>query len=200
MGFLNGLFRRKEETRAKLLQGVTDMMAEEEAKPEKFFSMFGDVRLATGQTADNALAEWHALQVSILHYGLVCSLETQEKVTPMMDLYRAALARRLGPACRSIFVKVVSLREREYLEGFYETLSKNEPGQTLRFFGSIARRVSGHYDEQREIDNIPHPDGPDVITITAFSRFITDCLISTKRYADNLQEKAPKLFSGSMDG
>ncbi|SRR5229473_6291133 len=198
MGFLSGLFKRREQTREELIKQTTDMMLEGDAKPDKFFEWFGSEPLAKGQTLDSALAEWHALTVSGTHYALVASLGTAEKVSPIINMYRSAFAQRLSPDCRNIFLQIVMFREEEYVKAIFKALKSEDSAQVLKLFGSMARRITGYYDEEVEKAGLATVEGPDIGKVTAFSYFVMGQIVPTKEFIDRLQVQIPRLFTGPM--
>jgi hypothetical protein len=199
MGFLGGLFKRREETREELIKQATDLMVETDAKPDYFFDLFGNEPLAKVQTVDGALAEWHAQTVSCTHYALAASLSTADKISPFIGMYRSAFAKRLKPECRNIFVQIVPLREKEYVKAIFETLKSGDSAQALGLFGSMARRITGHHDEELEKAGLPADfGGPDIIKITAFSYYAMARINATKESIDRLQVQLPRLFTGPM--
>jgi hypothetical protein len=198
MGFLSGLFKRREETREELIKQATAIMLGTDAKPDDFVDMFGHEPLAKGQTVDGALAEWHAQTVACTHYALAASLGTAEKISPFIDMYRSAFAQRLSPKCKNVFLKIVSSREKEYVKAIFETLKSGDSAQALGLFGSMARRITGHHDEELEKAGLPDFGGPDIIKITAFSYYAMARINATKQFIDRLQVQLPRLFTGPM--
>jgi hypothetical protein len=84
-----------------------------------------------------------------MHYALVSSLDgSVEKIFPFMNMYRSAFAERLGANCRSMFLKIVNLREQEYVTGIYKAFASKDAAIALRVYGSMARRITGHFDEE----------------------------------------------------
>lgn len=198
MSFLSGLFKRREQTREELIKQATDLMLETDAKSDDFFKFFGSEPLAKGQTVDSALAEWHAQTVSCMHYALAASLGTAEKISPFIDMYRSSFAQRLSPECRDIFLQIVPFREKEYVKAIFETLNNQDSTRAFRLFGSMARRITGHFDEELEKAGLPALRGPDIIKITTFSGSVMGRIIATKESIDRLQEQIPRLFTGPM--
>src|SRR6266566_1335672 len=170
MGLFSGLFERKEPTRQEVIRIVVNEMVESELKPNNYIN---SLLLAEGQSLDNSLAEWHAVSFSIMHYAFAVSLGTADKISPMISMFRVALAERLSLNCRNRFLAIVTAREKEYLHGLFETLNSRDAEQAMKLCGSMGARITGHFDEK---SGITSTGGPGIAIITAFFGFVVDIL------------------------
>ncbi len=195
MGFLSGLFKSKRPTREELIREFVSGLVEDLTTPSEFFA---HLALAEGQTLDSALAEWHALMISATTYALWASLGSREKIFPILDVFRPAFLEFLSPGCREVFLKIASAREEDYIKGISAALKSKDVTQAIELSSLMARRVTGHYDEEAEKTGLPVLKGPDIITVTALWKLVTDIIICTKKYIENLQQQVPRLFSGPL--
>lgn len=200
MGFLDGLFKTKTATRQELIKEFAKGLVESQTKPPEFV---GRVALAEGQTPDRALAEWYALENTMMTYALWASVGSRDKIFPILDMYQPLLLEALRPGCREIYLRIVSTREEQYMRKIAEVLESREAHRALavRLATLMARRITGHYNEERqelEEGYFPFPDGPDIATAVGLWILVIGSLTGTKKVFDNLQRKFPRAFSGPM--
>ncbi len=206
MGFLGGLFKRKRPTREELIKEVVSCLVETLTTPSEFFRR---LVLAEGQTPDCALAEWHAVMTSAVTYAIVASLDSREKISPLLDAFQPAFVKSLSPGCREVFLKIANARAADYTQGIHAALSSGDLPQAIGLSSLMARRVTGHYDSESgeeppgsdfeaALMGLPTFKGPDIITITALWKLVAGQIAATKKYVANLQQQVPDLFSGPV--
>lgn len=201
MGFLRGMFGHGRPTRQDLLRRLAEHFVKSEMNvPE----LIENLPLAEGHTRSAALAEWHALMVSIMTYSLWATLGSREKVSPVLDAFQPVFLKALSPEVREIFLQIATTREKNYIRRISEAIEDST--KLANLFHLVAATITGHYRGGLEepdvftaqLSGTLLPDGPNIIEITALAQVISANLSATTKMFDNLQREVPRLFSGPL--
>jgi len=192
---LSALFRGRKATKEELIRKVAEDLAADASRNAKLFSdIFGHTPLADGQTLDRAMAEWQAIMVSGTVYALWASVGSAEKIFPILDAFKPAFLARLSPGCREAFMGIANSREDFYVKSFSDVLTSKDDANAVNLSGAMARRVTGHYNDEIERAGPLGNDGPDVFDRLLLWKDLTTHIIATKQYFDELQRRVPTLF------
>ena len=192
-------FKRKEplqgSRRSEVLRGLTDGLVEGQLNTVSSGLDAGILTLAPNQTKARALAEWHAVLISGTLYGLWCSLRSQSKISPFLELFRAEFLRQLDPECRTEFVKIANDREDEYVPAIKNAIESPPSGDLLfdmlQLTSLMCRRITGDVDDAELI-------GANVFQAHFLESVLVTQLTSVKKLFDDIQLKYPETFSGPL--
>ena len=144
---------------------------------------FNRSKLASGQTLDVALAEWHALMISSTFYGLSLGLDTPEKIQLIIDKFQVAFLKKLSDGCRSAFLPIAAQREQEFMLRFPVALKSASVSEALKLSSAMAAHITGHYDELLDNAGLLLDDP---ITCTAVWDVVLSNAVSTKKLAEGI--------------